>query len=468
MKPVAGRPKRLPTVCLLLTACFLLVFFPGPGLWAVQTDQPALYEPELELSVSASAAIVISPDRSQRLYTKQADKELSIPAASQLMTALLACERVPLNTLVTISKEAATAALAEKTADGVVLRTGDKYPMKYLLLRLLFYHSKASAIAIAEQISNVEEAFVSLMNTKAEALELHQTIFLNATGHPVYDSPMDADDPLNRKNTDKKAYKPLQYSTVSDVAKLLAYAMNNQTFADLIKKESDVLLLDDSRLVSMHNVIQSLWTLSEGRVRGAYFCETSDQSYLVAIGTVNAFNVIMVTADGLPQQRIVDLLALLNGIERTYIQSSLVQAGTPFEGYQEETVDGEAFGLLYRRSVSYIHPINDDFIDPAIQYYSNGPHRRPIESDMTVGQVIFRLRDGTSIAVEVKPDRQILSKISLLNKILSVLQGNRNLFILIAFSGSCLFVVLLVQLILSIRRLIRLLLLVVFERRSRQ
>jgi hypothetical protein len=57
---------------------------------------------------------------------------------------------------------------------------------------------------------------------------------------------------------------------------------------------------------------------------------------------------------------------------------------------------------------------------------------------MTVGQVVFELVDGTRISVDVSPDRQILSSISLVDRTLASLQSNRNLFYLLVILFSLL------------------------------
>jgi hypothetical protein len=457
------------TGALLTLVLCCLIMQAGP-VAANELLSPATYQPPLDVSLSASSAIVIDTGRSRRLYAKNTEMRLSIPAASKIMTALLACERLPLDTPITISNVAAQAAARESTGDGLVLQTGDKYPFEYLLLRLVFYDSNAAALAIAEQISNVEERFVELMNARAGALALSNTVFLNSTGDPVYEDP--PFDPGDRTGENDEDFiitpNPIQYTTVSDMARLVSVAMNNQNFANVIRKDSEYLVMSGDTLVPMKSGIQAIWTLSENRITGAFYCERKDRAYSVAVGRINDFNVIMITADGNPGQRIGDLLSLTDAIERTYVQTPLVLAGELFTGYQEETTDGESFGLVFRRTVQYVHPVDDIFLMQTIQYLSYGPHHRPIESSMTVGQVVFQLKDGTVIAVDVGPDRQILSRITVLNQLLNSLQNNRNLFFVIMACGAMLCLFMLYHLINRLSRLSRLVRFVLLERRSRR
>jgi D-alanyl-D-alanine carboxypeptidase len=459
------KPALAVLICWLFVAIGLSGGLAGPDLLA--SSATPVWQPPLQVAVSARTAIVIDTSRQRRLFAKSPDMRLSIPASGKMMTALLACERLPLDTPVTISNVAAAAAAQEKTGDGIILQTGDKYPLEYLLLRLLFYDSDAAALAIAEQISNVEERFVDLMNARATSLELANTVYLNSTGAPIYQqptSPTGSDDP----DTWEQEQVALQYTTAADLARLIVFAMNNQNFARLLRKDSEYLVLGGDHLVTMRNEISSIWTLSENRISGAFYCEANSRAYAIAVGKINDINVVVVTAGGSPGQRVGDLLALANAIETTYVQSPLVIAGDRFTGDQEQTVDGETFGLVFKKTVLYIHPVDDAFLESTVRYNSFGPHSRPVESALTAGQVVFQLKDGTSIAVDVGPDRQILSNITLLNQALNVLQKNRNLFVVLLASAGILLLLLFVQVMVRMSRLIRLIQLTVLERRSRR
>ena len=457
------RLRRLLVLLLLLTACFS---------WPVQAAevQPQLsYQPPLEVDISASSAVVLDTGRMRRLYAKNADSRLALPAASKIMTALLACERLPLDTQVTISSVAAQEAKREVPGDGLALETGDKYPLEYLLLRMVFYDSNAAALAIAEQISGVEENFVVLMNSKAASLELSGTVFVNSTGNLVYqEGGVDPGDRTGQEDNIAVDPLPRQYSTVSDLARLTAFAMNNQKFADIIRKDSEYLLLEGKTLVPMRNRLQSVWRLSENRITGAFYSERREKANSVAIGRINDFSVIMVTANGNPGQRNMDLLTLTQSIANNYEQQALVTSGEVFSGYREETVDGEPFGLVFRRPVLYIRPVDDPFLMQEVQYRSYGPHHRPIEATKTIGQVVFQLKDGTVIAVDVGPDRQILSSITALNQLLGSLQKNQNLFYAIMICGMLLALVMAIHVFERLKRLIRLLRLIGLERRARR
>ena len=432
----------------------------------VESDISDQYSPSLEISHSSDSAIVLETGRMRILYQKNAGMLQNIPVASKIMTALIACERLPLDTQVTISRVAADAEAGRPSRDGIVLATGDKYPLEYLLLRLFFYDSDSAAIAIAEQISNVEEQFVELMNNRAGTLEMSNTVFRNATGDIVFDDSAASNDQLAQEVPQNENHL-LQYSTTEDVARLISIAMLDQNFSRLIRKESEYLVIDGQRLVSMQNQISQVWTLSERMIQGAFYSERNNRTSMTASGRFNDINVIIVTAGGQPTDRINDLIRIIEACSQNYISDTLVEAGERFTGDQEQTLDGESFGLLFRKTVYYVRPVNDLFLKETIKYNSFGPHNRPIQRSLTVGQVIFELKDGSTIAVDVGPDRQILSDITLLDHALNQMQNNPNLSLVLLISAALLLLAMAWQIIRNSIQIIRLLQLIYLEKRLR-
>ena len=388
-------------------------------------DSAGQYPGLLTIEHSAANAIVIDSSRGRTLYGKAVNDRLVLPAANKMMTALIAAEKLAPDTKVTISKVAAGIGYKEATGDGVDLRTGDKYSAEYLLLRLLFYDSNAAAVALAEQIASEEPEFVKLMNARAITYGMTATRFATASGEPLVLSV-----PAGGTVTNEQNLAIAQYTTVKDTATLVQMALSNEKFSRLFKKSNEYIVLDGMTLVPMANRLSHLWPYSEGRVTGAFLSQ-ADQADSITIGTINGFGIITITANGNPSRVIGDVLSLYDDCQRTYESTPLVTAGETFTGAQEKTLDGEVFGLVYQKTINYIHPIGDLYLRTPVQYTSYGPFSRPIQRTMTVGQVIFVLQDGTRIAADVAPDRQILSSISMVDRVLTQLQVNRNLSFLL-------------------------------------
>ena len=291
-----------------------------------------------EIKISSASAIVIETGRMRSLYNLNDAAQMNIPTASKIMTAMIACERLPLDTPVTISKVAAAADPKEGTPDGVSLKTGDKYLLNYLLYRLICYNSDSAALAIAELIANVEEDFVTLMNARAEQLGMTDTLFANCTGLPV-----------------RSEFAVLQYTTLKDLVKLVNQAISISDFNKILTSSRIYISLDGKTQVTMYNEMQSLGIRSDGQIKGAFYCESEDMSYMIAIGTANNINIIAATAGGKPQQKNNDLLALFESCAAFYESTPLVSAGQLLIDRSEQTIDGEFFGLMFKQTVYYVH-----------------------------------------------------------------------------------------------------------------
>jgi D-alanyl-D-alanine carboxypeptidase len=410
---------------------------------------------------SSISALAIETSRQRTLYSRQISPRIHMPAASKIMTALIACERLKPDVQVTISKVAAEAAALEKTPDGVLLHSGDKYPLGYLLARLIYYDSDAAALAIAEQVANVEEQFVEIMNARAAAFRMTGTVFKNSTGEPVYDMSATGFSELD------PSLALLQYTTLPDMALLFLQAVANPVFLEYLTTSSRYFVLSESSLVIMRNKMSGIWTRSEGLINGVFYSQWANSSFMAATGTVNGINMIVLTYMGDPDEADNDLMAIFQACESFYTRSPLVIAGDSFTGATEQTIDGESFGLVFKNTVYYVHPHSNDWLKQTIRYKSLGPFNRPILRSMTVGQVIFDLMDGTQIAVDVAPDRQILSSISIIDNILSALQRNSNLATVLIIAGLILIIVMLIRIVIGIDRIRQLIKRIRLEKRDR-
>ncbi|MBD5491191.1 MAG: D-alanyl-D-alanine carboxypeptidase [Lachnospiraceae bacterium] len=122
-------------------------------------------------------------------YQYQADMSYPIASTSKLMTCLLTMDaisagQISLDEQVTVSD--GVQALADSD-DGVIpLKAGDQITVQELLVGALLPSSNECALCLAESIAGSEEAFVQMLNQKAQELGLSQTIFYNSNGLPIY------------------------------------------------------------------------------------------------------------------------------------------------------------------------------------------------------------------------------------------------------------------------------------------
>lgn len=120
---------------------------------------------DADLSVQASAAILIEAESGRVLYEHNADERLPMASTTKIMTALIAVEHCGMDEIVTAGKNASG---VEGTS--IYLSEGEQLTMHQMLQGLMLRSGNDAAVAIAEHIAGGVETFASLMNARAEML----------------------------------------------------------------------------------------------------------------------------------------------------------------------------------------------------------------------------------------------------------------------------------------------------------
>ncbi len=122
----------------------------------------------------------------------------------KIMTAIVAIESGKLDETVIIGDEISTA-----YGSGIYIKSGEQITIRDLLYGLMLRSGNDAALAIAHHVGGSVESFVSMMNEKAGALGMKNSIFNNPSG-------------LDQEKGN--------YSTAYDMALLTSYAMKNEEY----------------------------------------------------------------------------------------------------------------------------------------------------------------------------------------------------------------------------------------------
>jgi len=174
-----GRPGmwRRNVSALLAVAMFVIALCGTPSASAeeVQSDT---------LGIEAASAILIDAATGQVLYEKNADEVRPPASMTKMMTELIVLERIAnkdnsWEEIVSVSKEAAST-----PADGsqIYLAEGDQHSIKDLYIAMAVGSANDATIALATHIAGTEQAFVELMNKKAQEIGLATAKYTGATG----------------------------------------------------------------------------------------------------------------------------------------------------------------------------------------------------------------------------------------------------------------------------------------------
>ncbi len=128
-------------------------------------------------ALSSASAVLYEPTTGQVLFEKDADTKRPMASTTKLMTALVAAERLDVDSMVTVP---ANAVLVEGSAMG--LRGGDTLSVRDLLVGLLLSSGNDAANALALLTSESLPAFSVLMNAKAAELGMERSVFVTPSG----------------------------------------------------------------------------------------------------------------------------------------------------------------------------------------------------------------------------------------------------------------------------------------------
>ncbi|WP_256975552.1 D-alanyl-D-alanine carboxypeptidase family protein [Paenibacillus sp. MY03] len=188
---------RYTVVLLVCTLLAAMVIMPANQAMAV---------PSIETNAKASALIDVASGRI--LYSSNGDTPMRIASLTKIMTAIVAIEHGNLDDMVKTPKRA-----VGKEGSSIYLQLGEEMTLHNMLYGLMLRSGNDAATAIAEHVGGSEEGFVHLMNEKAAMLGLANSSYKNPHG------------------LDEEGH----YSSANDLAKLTAYAIKNQYFAEIVR-----------------------------------------------------------------------------------------------------------------------------------------------------------------------------------------------------------------------------------------
>ena len=162
-------------------------------------------------AVTATAALLISPDSDMVLYEKNADEKRYPASTTKIMTALLTLENVKdLNE--TVTAEQGDFAKVTSDSSNADIKVGETVRVIDLLYALMLPSANEAAYMLARHVGGTSEHFVDMMNTRAEELGCTGTHFCNPCG-------------LHEED---------HYTTARDLYLIAREAMKNDTFTNII------------------------------------------------------------------------------------------------------------------------------------------------------------------------------------------------------------------------------------------
>ncbi len=139
-------------------------------------------KPQIDLKLDCLSAVLMEAQSGQVLYALNQDQALPPASVTKVMTLLLIMEaieekRISLTDMVSASEHACSMGGSQ-----IYLEPGEQMSVEDLLKSVIIASANDAAVTLAEYVAGTEEAFVDLMNKKAQTLGMKNTNFENTNG----------------------------------------------------------------------------------------------------------------------------------------------------------------------------------------------------------------------------------------------------------------------------------------------
>ena len=279
------------------------------GKFYTKSGEGALYYEKLELI--GEGGIVMNMDTGEVYYDKNIHWKNAMASLTKIMNAVLVLENLDLNarTLPVIPSD-----LLDGSSMGLVER--ESLTVLDALHGLLIPSGCDAAQVLARTVAGDYDSFVKMMNAKAAELGMTETLFSCPSG-------------LDDK---------IQYTTVSDMTRLMCYAMQNEVFRKVIATKVYQIKADDkgARDHTLVNTNELLNTY-EGGLGGKTGTMTACGAHVIAAAKRHGSTLVAMIFGSDPAERYNDMRKLLDyGFTKTpeHVYDPVVTAPTCTEqGY---------------------------------------------------------------------------------------------------------------------------------------
>lgn len=371
----------------------------------------------LDINTYSNNVILYNLNDNNILYEKNSESQVSIASLTKIMTGIVAIENINDLDEKVILEYDDFKGLAALNASQAGFNVLEEVTYRDLLYGLLLPSGADAAQALSRLIAGSVSEFVKLMNEKAALLELNNTHFMNTTG------------------LDEEGH----YSTVSDVSKLLMYAIKNEEFLNIIKTRYYTTSNNNHKFKSTIAKMQDLYNIHDmDYLIGGKTGTTEDAGLcLASIAEKNNVKYLLVTALA-PLSRDVpyNLLDAKNIYEyfiNNYSYQNVLDVHDELIKIKTKYIKDDYLSFNSSRSVNLY--LENKFNKSNLEYLYDG--KKLITSDMKKGDklgVVKIIYNGDVLAVEnIVLDKDVnfdLGKYIKENKILSYVLCTISLIII--------------------------------------
>ena len=345
-------------------------------------------------NINARHAIVLDRKSKLPIFGKSENEICKMASTTKIMTSLVVIENANLDDVVIISSNSARIG-----GSRLGLSKNDKITVKNLLYGLMLKSGNDAAIALAEHVGGNIENFATMMNKKVKELNLKSTNFVTPHG-------LDDD---------------RHFTTAYDLAILTDYALQNSTFAEIVKTKTYTININGyAKTISNTNELlgnfEGLYGVKTGFTNGANRC-------LVTSCKKKDLDVICVVLGcDTKKDRTKDSICLLNYIFNNFtlidVKDIIVKN---FDTWSLEHSDSFSINKGRSQNLSLLLDENDfvftniainkkdvEKINTDVSFFSY--FEAPLSSNTKIGEIALRINDINYFSVDILNNNFVLKK----------------------------------------------------------
>jgi len=172
------RPVFVGPYCLIMA--LVMVMMIHQGVYGAEAASDAT--PAQSININAKASLLMEVDTGKILLEQSPHEKLAPASVTKVMTMLLIYEaleqeRIGWDQIVTVSDHAASMGGSQ-----IFLAPEEQQTVRDLVKSIVIASANDAAVAMAEFVAGSEDAFVQMMNKKAQELGMNNTAFKNSCG----------------------------------------------------------------------------------------------------------------------------------------------------------------------------------------------------------------------------------------------------------------------------------------------
>ena len=370
--------KKIGRMCAILLAAVILWADPCSGfVYAEENIQ------ESKVQISAPASLLMEASTGQVIYEKNADERRSPASITKIMTLLLAMEALAEGDI-SLEDEVVTSEYASSMGGSqVYLAAGEIQTLETLLKCIAVASGNDASVAVAEHISGTEEAFVGLMNKRAEQLGMKDTHFMDCCG--LSDS--------DEHYTSARDVATMSRELIANFPEIHKYTMIWMEDITHVTRQgsSPFTLSSTNKLLKWYPYTTGLKT---GSTSKAKYCISATAQK----DDLNMIAVVMGAED--PKKRFQDaqtLLAYGFGVSDIYVDENQdVLPPGPVEGGVKDSVQ-----LVYSGPFRYLDVTGKRLADVEKTIHMEEPLQAPLAEGQPVGMAVYTLNGQEIGSVDI-------------------------------------------------------------------